>query len=253
MSEQSNNIDSFCKKVQSIKKAWSKKEDKQLQKGIEQCGMNWINIAEYVLDRNPNQCAQRWKRLNGRRSRINKYWKKSEDEQLINLVQKFGLKWSNIAQIMQVRNGKQCRDRYTNVLDPNLKMNSFSQEEDELIYEQYLQQGSKWSYISKQLQGRSPNQIKNRFYGHIRTNYLQIENPYYSKQTSFKSKQILQKIREEHLRKMDNLYTQQFNSDQNSSANLDSFLFQNLPQNFNSNINFKDPSMILENQFEQNN
>ncbi|CAD8089626.1 unnamed protein product [Paramecium sonneborni] len=250
MSEQHIQKDQLKRRNKSIiKKAWNNFEDRQLKTAIRLCGMNWIQIASYVHDRNPNQCAQRWKRLKGKRSRTNQFWKKSEDEQLMYLVQQFGKKWSKIAQIIQFRNSKQCRDRYINVLDPDLKTESFSQEEDQIIYEQYLRFGSKWSYISKQLEGRSQNQVKNRFYSHIRSNYLQIQNPYYLKQTSLVSQQILQETREEHLRKMEYLQKKIIILDQSPSDNQDSFNFQYVPNYFYQNMNLEDPSMMLEDQF----
>ncbi|CAD8191898.1 unnamed protein product [Paramecium octaurelia] len=192
--------DESCIKLKIIKTAWSTREDNLLKKGIKMCGMNWIAIAEYVPNRNPNQCAQRWKRLQGQRSRTNQFWNSKEDQLLLQLIQQYGKKWSKIAQIIKNRNSKQCRNRFVNSLDPNLKQNGFTKEEDQLIYQKYLEYGSKWSQISKFLVGRSDNQIKNRFYNNIRSQYLQIQNPYYSKQTQSQPKEFLEQVREEHLR-----------------------------------------------------
>lgn len=46
--------DESCIKMKIIKTAWSTKDDNLLKKGIRMCGMNWISIAEFVPNRNPN-------------------------------------------------------------------------------------------------------------------------------------------------------------------------------------------------------
>ncbi|CAD8059189.1 unnamed protein product [Paramecium primaurelia] len=223
-----------CMSTQIIRAKWNKKEDNLLKKGIRICGMNWMEIAQYVPNRNPNQCAQRWKRLQGKRSRKNQLWQPEEDEQLIYLVQKIGKKWSKIAEMFQNRTGKQCRGRYTNTLDPDLKLQDFTQEEDQLIYEKYLEIGPKWSQIQKLLQGRSDSQIKNRFYSRIRTQYLQIQNPYYSKLTPFQSRKILEKAREDHLKNMESSKKAEIIFDQND--------FHRNELNYSCNLNFQDNS-----------
>jgi hypothetical protein len=55
---------------------------------------------------------------------------------------------------MRNRNRQQCRDRYI-LLDPNIKSTPYTEEEDQLIYENYLILGPKWAMISKMLEGRS--------------------------------------------------------------------------------------------------
>ena len=65
---------------------------------------------------------------------------------------------------MTNRTGKQIRDRYLNYLDTNVKKEKFSLEEDKNLRELYLKYGSKWTKISKYIDGRTPEMIKNRFY-----------------------------------------------------------------------------------------
>ncbi|KAL0421789.1 UNVERIFIED_CONTAM: Transcription factor [Sesamum latifolium] len=50
-------------------------------------------------------------------------WTAEEDRVLVLLVEKYGeRKWSNIAQLMKGRIGKQCRERWHNHLRPNIKV-----------------------------------------------------------------------------------------------------------------------------------
>ncbi|CAD8179811.1 unnamed protein product [Paramecium pentaurelia] len=255
MSNSAQQYDESCIKMKIIKTAWSTKEDNLLKKGIRMCGMNWMAIAEYVPNRNPNQCAQRWKRLQGQRSRTNQFWKPEEDQQLLKLISQFGKKWSKIAEMFKNRNSKQCRNRFINTLDPNLKQISFTQEEDQLIYEKYLECGTRWSQIAKFLVGRSDNQIKNRFYNSIRSQYLQIQNPYYSKQTLSEPKELLEKVREEHLRIIGTNNKEIIIEDQNDMQTNDQDIsryineqnYSNLDEEFYSNRDFEYLSMNRDN------
>lgn len=65
---------------------------------------------------------------------------------------------------MPGRTGKQCRERYLNHLAPNVKHSEWSLVEDAVLFELHHVNGSKWSYMSKMLHGRSDNGIKNRYH-----------------------------------------------------------------------------------------
>lgn len=61
------------------------------------------------------------------------------------------------------RNGKQCRERWYNFLNPEINRDAFSIEEDCKILESRKEIGNKWSEIVKLLPGRTENSVKNRF------------------------------------------------------------------------------------------
>ncbi len=49
-------------------------------------------------------------------------WTKEEDLLLTKLIKKYGAKkWAKIAQKIPQREGKQCRERWHNHLDPNIR------------------------------------------------------------------------------------------------------------------------------------
>jgi hypothetical protein len=101
-----------------------------------------------------------------------KPWTKEEDNMLLTLVQtmQWPMKWTVVAQTLQDRTGKQCRERYVNHLNPRLKNSDWAPVEDATIFHLYNTIGSHWAKMSKIIPGRTDNGIKNRFHN-IRRQY----------------------------------------------------------------------------------
>lgn len=95
-------------------------------------------------------------------------WQKQEDELLARLVAEYGPKdWSTIANLMsqsgRCRLGKQCRERWFNHLSPDVRKDAWTEAEDAIIIEAHCKMGNKWTAISKLLDGRPANAIKNHW------------------------------------------------------------------------------------------
>jgi hypothetical protein len=104
--------------------------------------------------------------INGRMS--GKYIKlkftPDEDARLLELVQEYGPKeWITVASLMQTRNPRQCRERYSNYLNPNLRHDGWTAEEDVLLEQKYQEIGPKWNSIGKAFTNRSDNALRNRW------------------------------------------------------------------------------------------
>lgn len=104
------------------------------------------------------------------KSRINpRSWSVAEDARLKQLVNQHGCKsWTEIGKHFPQRSGKQCRERWFNHLNPEIKRGNWSLEEDLVIIDVHRKIGSRWSEISKMLGGRTDNSIKNRWNSAIR-------------------------------------------------------------------------------------
>ena len=89
---------------------------------------------------------------------------KQEDVLLVNVVNELGTRdWEAIANRIPNRNARQCRERYTNYLAPNLSHDPWTPEEDSLLEQKLKELGAKWVNISKYFKNRTDTMLKNRW------------------------------------------------------------------------------------------
>ncbi len=145
---------------------WTEAEDESLRLAVKEIGArNWKRVArDYLADaRSDVQCLHRWQKVL-RPGLVKGPWTAEEDETIRRCMSQGHTRWSEIAKQVPGRIGKQCRERWFNHLDPEIKKTEWTQEEDAKLIEGQQKLGNKWSLIAKQyLPGRPENAVKNRW------------------------------------------------------------------------------------------
>lgn len=96
-------------------------------------------------------------------------WPENEDEILKELTLK-KLSWTQIAKILNekihnsrpVRNGKQCKERWANHVNPNIRKGPWNESEDILLLETYKEHGKIWNKMFQVFPERTESAVKNR-------------------------------------------------------------------------------------------
>ena len=120
-----------------------------------------LKVARAVSeDAQLNSCQNRWYRtLDPSIRRGN--WTSEEDTQLRLAVDLYGHAWMEVASVVQGRNNEQCRDRWTERLNPKVPRGKWTAEEDKRLISAVDELGvGKWKEVSERVAtGRSDNTV----------------------------------------------------------------------------------------------
>jgi len=149
---------------------WTKEEDLRLRQGVQAIGATkWKKISEDYLDgkRSDVQCLHRWQKVL-RPGLVKGPWTDEEDNIIRSCIERKVVKWSEIAERIPGRIGKQCRERWFNHLDPSIDHSAWTEEEEKVLVSAQAHFGNRWCEIAKLVPGRPENAVKNRWNSAIR-------------------------------------------------------------------------------------
>lgn len=162
----------------NARNAWSKKEDTLLLKRVEQLypdkyaqktltsqDVDWEAVAD-VLDetRRGIDCRKRWTSSLNPLLRRGK-WTEEEDKKLVELYNRNGALWQQVALEIEGRTEHQCLKRFLEVLDPaqRNRLAPWSEAEEVELIRLVKQHGTKWKTVAELFEGRPPLTIRNRW------------------------------------------------------------------------------------------
>ncbi len=164
---------------------WTLEEEKKLYTAVLKQGeaVDWGLIASVFTNQTAESCQFKWQELK-QRGMIRGAWSSEEDEIILNSAREvskllplpfhsysFGpyikgiVKWGDVSlKLYGLRSGKQCRERWSNHLNPALKKLPWSEEEDDVIRNNQIILGNSWTKISKLLPGRRSAFLSDRIF-----------------------------------------------------------------------------------------
>lgn len=162
-----------------IRREWTDEEDIRLSAAVETFGeSNWQLVASVIEGRTGPQCSNRWiKSIHPATKRSGK-WSADEDKRLKVAVMLFHPKtwrnigqsvpwrtpiWKKVAQYVPGRTHVQCRERWVNSLDPYLKLDEWTEEEDLKLKSAIDAHGYSWSKVAACVPPRTDNQCRRRW------------------------------------------------------------------------------------------
>jgi hypothetical protein len=162
------------KRIRPISSVWTPEEDALLSQLVDE-SPNWSKISAHFSGRTSKQVIAHWRKVADPQI-VRGSWSCQEDQAIVGWVTAHGpAQWATLARQLPGRIAKQCRERWCNHLDPAIKRDSWTPEEDHVIVAAIQQFGNKWADIAKLLQGRTDNAVKNRWNSTLRKRNLEVD------------------------------------------------------------------------------
>ncbi|KAI9346729.1 Homeodomain-like protein [Zopfochytrium polystomum] len=130
--------------------SWSEQDDERLRQVAQKHIGDWETVSKMFPGRTARQCKYRWRAVSEKPNWGR--WTEEEDQRLLGAVaqQKRG-NWTAIALQVSTRNETQCRERYEEVLNPELDKSAFTEAELSKLESLVAKHGTAWSSIANEL------------------------------------------------------------------------------------------------------
>ena len=129
---------------------------------------SWNRISK-ILHKSEIKCHKRFLVLSNKEQMASANWSLLEDQTLTSIILANGARdWTKVANKLPGRIGKQCRERWHHHLNPNVVKKKWTLGEDQKIVRLYHKYNTRWSEIARHVDGRTDNQIKNRFNSNLK-------------------------------------------------------------------------------------
>ena len=139
---------------------WTNHQIETLLNLAEVHGQDWKKISSLIKIKTPKQCKIKFKSQTSTNKKGK--WSPKEDFLIQSWVQEHGpMNWNLCALRIQNRCGKQCRERWTNILDPRINKGGFGIDEQRMIFKGLKEHWMRWKKINLLLENRRANMIKN--------------------------------------------------------------------------------------------
>jgi myb proto-oncogene protein/myb-related protein len=162
------------KRIRSTASSWTPDEDALLAQLVDD-SPNWTQISSHFPGRTNKQVVAHWRKV-ADPAIVRGSWSCQEDQTVIAWVAAHGAtQWATLALQLPGRIPRQCRERWVNQLDPAIKRESWTPEEDHVIVAAVQQIGSKWADIAKLLDGRTDNAVKNRWNSSLKRRNIEVD------------------------------------------------------------------------------
>lgn len=142
---------------------WSQQDEKQLILLVQQYGEHdWYYLTQQLLGRSPVHVKKRWIRSVSPNI-INGAWHREEDIRLKLAIKAYGSDsnlWVSVSRHVPGRTDVKCRERWMNVLRPEVVKRKWTKHEDDKLLSLVQQYGinNNWPIISQHLVNRKPDQ-----------------------------------------------------------------------------------------------
>jgi hypothetical protein len=124
---------------------------------------SWGALSHNFPGKTTQQIAGRWEKVLNP-NLVKGSWTREEDEAIVAFVSRTGPRnWVKLAEMLPGRIGKQCRERWTNHLSPEVARSGWTAAEDARLVDLFRNYGNRWTLIAAYMDGRTDNDVKNRW------------------------------------------------------------------------------------------